>query len=62
MSGGKVSRYRHEVIKVADGYTYRILEGSREVIRSGGFHYVRDADAVGRHFASDNDLEASLRR
>jgi hypothetical protein len=53
-----VSRYHHAVIPQDSGFAYRIYEGTRVVTTSGTFHNRRDADAVGAHFASDDDLEA----
>nr|WP_294850058.1 hypothetical protein [uncultured Sphingomonas sp.] len=56
-------KYRHETFNTPTGYGYVILEGEREVIRSrGGFHSQHDADATGKHFASDDDLEASIQQ
>lgn len=57
-----MGRYRHEVLPHGKGHCYRILEGDREVLRSGAFLYAKDADSVGRHFAADDDLEAYLKR
>jgi hypothetical protein len=54
----RVSRYHHAVIPQDSGFAYRIYEGTRVVTTSGTFHNRRDADAVGAHFASDDDLEA----
>lgn len=55
-----MSRYHHAVIPREGGYAYRIYEGDRVVITSGTFLHRRDADSVGRHFAADDDLEATI--
>lgn len=55
-----MARYRHAVIPQGTGFAYRIYEGDRVVITSGTFNQRRDADVVGGHFASDDDLEAHL--
>jgi hypothetical protein len=57
-----VSRYRHAVIPQDTGFAYRIYEGDRVVITSGTFLYRKDADTVGKHFASDDDLETFINR
>lgn len=49
--------YRSVTQPVPGGFIYRILEGDREVTRPGTFLLEADAASVGKHFASDPDLE-----